>query len=334
MSISIEDELKKLDSALELDLAALNSGKICCAESSPTKEQNVIYPGADEIISNQSKKLKIFFNGHILRGGVKYDKNSYIDEKADISYIINGKDLEVKNLCDESRFSIAGFNSGDFGINLAGSGKEIALVVSSCDKMSGYIEALKEISYFLAEHIFDNNAFAKISLINYYGDEAKDCGTFYAEDVESFAEVIEKFAATKHNERLISYALINAMKNFTRYNNLQKEVYLIGDGNIDQRVTDKLLSLLKTLNRNTSRGENEEINKVKIHSFSLGGDFKFLKDIANFTNGSYHRIYEPYGFQKELLTLSNNGVFNRDELNNEIFSIKTNKISDGKEKYL
>ena len=323
--MDIESEIKKIDSALSVDLKALSEGKICGVKAS-SKSAGLYYPKNGELIVEQDK-AGIYFNGRMLRGGVlSSDKKSYIDAKGDIFYEFEGRILSASSLCEKFSFGISDFKNCDFGINLANSGKEVALIFSSCVNMGDYTLAFLEIAKDFMGNLLKNNGFLKLSLINFYGDEAKDCGTFY--DVESFVKEVQKIKKTSYKDRLLSYALINALKNFTKDNNLAKEIYLLSDGESAQRVNDKLLSLLNTLNKNLIKGESGEKNKVKVHSCSIGGNYKFLKNISLESGGEYALIATPYEFQKQLLTLSNNGFFDKRQLDNKIHSAKAQKIHD------
>ena len=281
-----------------------------------------------------SKSRAITFGGNILRGGIfDNSQNLYLSADRHISYaLLEPNTLEIKAICEKQGFKINNFSNGDFGVRLSKNPtKEVAIAINLNHSTRKYTDALKDIAPFVAKHILGDTheQYAKISLITFSYVRVLNLGTFY--DVQDFADVLFSTKGTDSATKMVNVALIEAMKNFTKDNGLKKEVYLITDGGPDDdHKAEKMLSMTKNLNANiTKNTATNTDNRVKIHTFALGKNLPFLKELARITGGSYNEVDNTYDFKKQILTLSNDGKpFDRSELGNEIRPSKNHKIYD------
>lgn len=331
---------------MQKELHALIYGADCSggAQITPrsTSPKNTINASNQSIIDTtkytDTKSRAIAFNGTILNGGIFDDKQKlYMSADRQISYALtsgtldNGT-LEIKAICEKQGFVITNFHNGDFGVRLSKNPtKEVAIVINVNHSTRSYTDALKDIAPFVAKHILGDphKQYAKISLITFSYVRVLDLGTFY--NAEDFANAINSAKGTDSATKMVNVALIEAMRNFTKDNGLKKEVYLITDGGPDdEHKAEKMLVLTKNLNQNIVKNTQENAdNRVKIHTFALGVNSPFLKDLAKITGGSYNEVGNTYDFKKQILTLSNDGKpFDMRELSNEIRPSKNHKIYD------
>lgn len=332
-------------SYMDKALRALIFGLDCADKSHATQQtlpKNAITTSDKSIIDStaytDAKSRAIAFSGNILRGGI-FDKsqNLYLSADRQTSYALtsgtldNGT-LEIKAIYEKQSFTITNFNNGDFGVWLSDNPtKEVAIALNVNTSMSGYIEAFKTIAPFVAKHILGDShkQYAKISLITFSYVKVLNLGTFY--NAQEFASAINATKGTDSATKMVNVALIESMRNFTKDNGLKKEVYLITNGApSDMKRAQEMLIFTQNLNANITKNTKIGIdNRVKIHTFALGKDLPFLKDLAQITGGTYHSISNAYDFKKQLLELSNNGKpFDMRELDNEIRTIKNHKIYD------
>lgn len=281
-----------------------------------------------------SKSRTIAFGNNILRGGIfDNSQNLYMSADRKISYnLAESNTLEIKAICEKQSFKISNFSNGDFGLNLSKNPtKEVAIAINLNHSTRSYTDALKDIAPFVAKHILGDThkQYAKISLITFSYVKVLDLGTFY--DAQDFTDALLSAKGTDSATKMVNVALVEAMKNFTKDNGLKKEVYLITDGGPDDsHKAEKMLSMTKNLNANiTKNTASNADNRVKIHTFALGADLPFLKDLAKITGGTYNEANNSYDFKKQILSLSNDGKpFDMRELNNEIRPSKNHKIYD------
>lgn len=285
-----------------------------------------------------AKSRAIAFGGNILRGGIfDNSQNLYLSPDRRVSYALtNGtldnSTLEIKAICEKQSFVITNFSNGDFGVRLSKNPtKEVAIAINLNHSTRSYTDALKDIAPFVAKHILGDTheQYAKISLITFSYVRVLNLGTFY--DAQDFANALSSAKGTDSATKMVNVALIEAMRNFTKDNGLKKEVYLITDGGPDDsHKAEKMLSMTKNLNANiTKNTATNADNRVKIHTFALGTDLPFLKELAKITGGSYNEVGNTYDFKKQILTLSNDGKpFDKSELGNEIRPSKNHKIYD------
>ena len=337
----IDDD--KIDEAyIDKELHALIYGADCndSAQITPrsTSPKSTINANNNSTIDSakytDAKSRSIAFGGNVLYGGI-FDttQNLYMSADRKISYnLIESNTLEIKAICEKKGFVITNFRNGDFGLNLSKNPtKEVAIALNVNTSMRGYIEAFKEIAPFVAKHILGDREkqFAKISLIIFTEHTIQTLGTFY--NAQDFADKFAMIKGKNSHTKMINVALIEAMRNFTKDNELKKEVYLITDGKPDDMSrSEKMLTLTKNLNANiTKNTATNADNRVKIHTFALGADLPFLKDLAKITGGTYNEANNSYDFKKQILTLSNDRKpFDKSELSNEIRPSKNHKIYD------
>lgn len=337
----IDDD--KIDEAyIDKELHALIYGADCndSAQITPrsTSPKSTINANDNSTIDSSkytdAKSRSIAFGGNVLYGGIfDNSQNLYLSADRKISYnLIESNTLEIKAICEKKGFVITNFRNGDFGLNLSKNPtKEVAIALNVNTSMKGYIEAFKEIAPFVAKHILGDREkqFAKISLVIFTEHTIQTLGTFY--NAKDFADSFMAIKGKNSPTKMINVALIEAMRNFTKDNGLKKEVYLITDGKPDDMSrSEKMLTLTKNLNANiTKNTATNADNRVKIHTFALGADLPFLKNLAKITGGSYHEANNSYDFKKQILTLSNDGKpFDKSELGNEIRPSKNHKIYD------
>ena len=296
---------------------------------------NIINLSANAMLDSKKQDLNknLVFQGQLLRGGL-FDKqeNAFISDDRRFSYTLENTTLQVNAICEKQSFKIINFTNKDFGITLSNNpGKELALVINTNHSMDKYLFALKEIAPFLAKHIFKDKKYNKVSIITFTYLDIDDLGTFYNES--DFIKALSKINGSKSQTRMLNLALIRSMSNFTKDNELKKEIYLFSDATpSDMQNTQKVLKLVKNLNENTSANAKPNINNfVKINTFALKPNLDYLKQIAKATNGTYNEANNVYNFKKQLLSLSNDGKpFDMRELDNQIRPSKTNKIYDDK----
>lgn len=281
-----------------------------------------------------AKSRTIAFGSNILRGGIfDNSQNLYLSPDRRVSYaLLEPNTLEIKAVCEKQGFKISNFSNGDFGVRLSKNPtKEVAIAINLNHSTRSYTDALKDIAPFVAKHILGDTheQYAKISLITFSYVRVLNLGTFY--DAQDFANALSSAKGTDSATKMVNVALIEAMRNFTKDNGLKKEVYLITDGGPDDsHKAEKMLSMTKNLNANiTKNTATNADNRVKIHTFALGTDLPFLKELAKITGGSYNEVGNTYDFKKQILTLSNDGKpFDKSELGNEIRPSKNHKIYD------
>lgn len=336
LTSSCENKLPKVDQQLiDSMLYELIYG-VSCSQTMPlfTVSSNEIWVKSGETLNATKQRGKIRFVGRILQGGIWSDeKKLYMCPSKHFSYILEGCILTVNALCEKQSFYITDFDKdrADFGIKLTHkAGKEIALVVNLANSMRDYLFALREIAIYLGSHLFkDSNTYTKVSLVGFSYYTADDYGTFTS--AQSLAKALQALKINNVRTQMINYALILAMSNFTKDNTLSKELYLITDGEaVDMRNSEYMLELTKNLNKNIIKDHPEKKeNWVKIHTFALGGDYDYLKNLAIQSNGQYHDPKSILEFKKQILVLSNDGkMVDPKEIGNEIRPNKTHKIYD------
>jgi len=324
---------KLIDSMLN----ALINGASCSEAMTLSRySANEIWAKNGDKINAQKDKGSIRFEGRLLKGGIWNEKTqNFIDASRHFTYALKNNTLEVSSVCQKQSFSIINYDKDkeSFGIKLGFNPlKEVAVVINVASSMRDYVLALKEIALYLADHLLkseDVKNYGLISLVSFAYYQANYLGTF--NKAQDFADAVNKLTLMNAPTMMVNYALIEAMKHFTKDNGLKKEIYLISDGNpVDMRNSSYMLSLTQNLNRNIVKNSGGcEDNCVKIHSFALGKDLDYIKNLAQETKGKAFEISSVLDFKKSVLVLSNDGkAINPKEIGNEIIPSKTHKIYD------
>ena len=283
----------------------------------------------------------IIFNNNVLVGGIFDDKqNLYKSPDREIIYTLSGDTLEIKDIPQNTRFTITHFSDGDFNIYLSKNPtKEVAIVLNINKTMSNYLNALKDIAPFVGNHILGDRQkqFAKISLVTFTYIRLHDWGTFY--ETQDFVDALNGVGANSidSSDNMVNLALIMGMRNFTNVNGLKKEVFLITNGaSDDPHNLDRMLSAAKGLKAQPTSEDKD--NLLKIHIFAIKPfnsrkstdvNIALLESIANATGGTYNEIENVVELKEKVLLFSNDGkAFDKKEIGNEIRIIKTQKIED------
>ena len=284
--------------------------------------------------------IKIIFDNNVLMGGIFDTEGVYKSPDREIVYTLNGQTLTIKNIAQNTQFTIINFSQGDFNIYLSKNPtKEVAIVLNINKSMSAYINALKDIAPFVGNHILGDREkqFAKISLTTFTYIRVNDLGTFY--EADEFADAVNGISTNRifSSDNMVNLALIMGMRNFTNANGLKKEVFLITNGaSDDPQNLERVLFTAKNLKANlTSTDKN---NLLKIHIFAIkpfnsrksaDENVALLKNIANATGGTYNEIENVVELKEKVLLFSNDGKeFDRKEIGNEIRIIETQKLDD------
>ena len=279
----------------------------------------------------------IIFDNNVLWGGIFDDKQGiYKSPDREISYTLAGETLTIKDIAQNTQFTITHFSQGDFNIYLSKNPtKEVAIVLNTNKSMSPYINALKEIAPFVGNHILGEREkqFAKISLETFTYIRLSDLGTFY--DAEDFSEAINGVSVNRlaSSDNMVNLGLIMGMRNFTNANGLKKEVFLITNGaSDDPQNLERVLFSAKNLKTQLT-GEATKIHIFAIKPFnsrkSTDENIRLLKNLADETGGTYNEIENPVELKEKVLLFSNDGkAFDKKEIGNEIRIIETQKIDD------
>ena len=283
----------------------------------------------------------IIFDNTVLMGGIFDDKQGiYKSPDREILYTLTGETLTIKDIAQNTQFTIKHFSQGDFNIYLSKNPtKEVAIVLNTNTSMSAYINALKDIAPFVGNHILGEREkqFAKISLVTFTYVRLSDLGTFY--DAEEFADAVNNVNANrvKSFDNIVNTALIMAMRNFTNANGLKKEVFLITNGaSDDPHNLEKALFTAKNLKAQLNSSDKD--NLLKIHIFAIkpfnshkstDENIRLLKNLADETGGTYNEIENVVELKEKVLLFSNDGkAFDKKEIGNEIRIIETQKLDD------
>lgn len=280
----------------------------------------------------------IIFDNTVLVGGI-FDEaqNLYKSPDREISYTLTGETLTIKDIAQNTQFTIKHFTQGDFNIYLSKNPtKEVAIVLNTNTSMSAYIKVLKDIAPFVGNHILGerDKQFAKLSLVTFTYVRLSDLGAFY--EAEDFADAVNNVNANrvKSFDNIVNTALIMAMRNFTNANGLKKEVFLITNGAADDpHNLEKALFTAKNLKAQLT-GEATKIHIFAIKPFnshkSTDENIRLLKNLADETGGTYNEIdNNPVELKEKVLLFSNDGkAFDKKEIGNEIRIIETQKIDD------
>lgn len=283
----------------------------------------------------------IIFDNNVLMGGI-FDEaqNLYKSPDREILYTLTGETLTIKDIAQNTQFTIKHFSQGDFNIYLSNNPtKEVAIVLNTNKSMSAYIEALKGIAPFVGNHILGEREkqFAKISLVTFTYIRLSDLGTFY--DAEDFSEAINGVSVNRlaSSDNMVNLGLIMGMRNFSNANGLKKEVFLITNGaSDDPQNLERVLFTAKNLKAKLTGGNKD--NLLKIHIFAIkpfnsrksaSENIRLLKNLANATGGTYNEIENPVELKEKVLLFSNDGkAFDKKEIGNEIRIIETQKLDD------
>ncbi|WP_158654952.1 vWA domain-containing protein [Helicobacter muridarum] len=286
-------------------------------------------------IKNIPDKIRyIRFAGKILSGGISNGNSTYTSPSRDFSYTLNGTDLEITSICDKQHLTLNNYNKEEEPYNLKlrpKPAKEVAIVINVANSMRDYVFAFKEIAPFVAKHILEENKgnYSKITLVTFSDYEVKDYDDMFS--TNEFIDNVKKLKVTDSQTKFINYALIEAMRHFTKDNGLKKEIYLITDGNpSDMRSAEKMLYLTKNLNRNIVQNSGgSKKNWVTIHTIALNKDLNVLKELTLATGGNFYEPNGFYQFKEMILKLSNDGKdVSPKEIGNEIVPSKTHQIYD------
>lgn len=283
----------------------------------------------------------IIFDNNVLMGGIFDEAQSvYKSPDREILYTLTGETLTIKDIAQNTQFTIKHFSQGDFNIYLSNNPtKEVAIVLNTNKSMSAYIEALKGIAPFVGNHILGEREkqFAKISLVTFTYIRLSDLGTFY--DAEDFSNAINGVSVNRlaSSDNMVNLGLIMGMRNFTNANGLKKEVFLITNGaSDDPQNLERVLFTAKNLKAKLTGGNKD--NLLKIHIFAIkpfnsrksaSENIRLLKNLANATGGTYNEIENPVELKEKVLLFSNDGkAFDKKEIGNEIRIIETQKLDD------
>lgn len=337
---SVTEQLPEINQELiDTFLCDLIQGQTCTSSSPQTVIEHVpgiIFANDQDTIQAEGKSGPVVFDGMVLRGGCQSGENQYISDDGKLSYRLEGDVLTVTGICTRHKLTISGFSAEkrSLGIKLCtGFGREVAVVVNTVKSMWDYVVAFKDIAASVAKYILrpdsDPPFYGKVTLISTRYLWTQSCGTFY--QPEKFCAAAQELNVIDTETRMIFYALINAMKHFTKDNGLTKEVILITDGlPSDKSQTETMLALTKNLNQNIAR--NSQGCKeycVRIHTFALADGLDYLRDLSEATEGVFHRPASIREFKNQLLCLCNGGQdVSPEDLDNEIHCSKTHKMYD------
>ena len=286
--------------------------------------------------------VSIIFDSEVLYGGI-YDENTNLYKSPDrrISFEIKEKDtLEIREIYKQLSFTIKNFSDGDFNIYLSKNPtKEVAIVLNINQSMLLYIDALRDIAPFIAKHILGDREkqFAKITLVTFSHLDVDDLGTFY--DSQDFLNITNRLKYNaKSMDNMVNLSLIRAMQNFTKFNGLAKEIYLITNGAPDDPQNDNTMLFFAT----SLAKSPKDMSPVKIHIFlplpfqsrqSEQENIRLLTKIAESTGGSFNMTNSIEEFKDKVLTTSNDGKpVDRHEIDNQIRIIEGIKVFDPESK--
>ncbi len=280
--------------------------------------------------------VSIIFDNEILRGGIFESQNTYRSDNRRFLFVLESGTLTITEIFKKMSFTIKNFSDGDFNIYLSKNPtKEVAIVLNINQSMLLYIATLKDIAPFIAKHILGDREkqFAKITLVTFSHLNVDDWGTFY--DTQDFINTINnlKYDA-KSMDNMVNLSLIKAMRNFTKFNGLSKEIYLITNGAPDDpQNEERMFFFAKSLQKST-----KDMSSVKIHIFSPmpfqsrqseQENIRLLTKIAESTGGSFNMTNSIEEFKEKVLITSNDGKpVDKQELDNQIRAIETIEIYD------
>ncbi len=337
---NITQQLPEINQELiDTYLCDLIQGQTCSSsfpQSLIDRVPGIIFAKDQDIIEAAGKTGPVVFDGEVLRGGCQIGENQYISDNGKLRYSLKDEVLTVTGTCTRHQLTITGFKVAEQGLGIrlcTEFGREVAIVVNTEQSMWDYVVAFKGIAANVAKYLLksDSNScfYGKVTLVSTRYLWTQSHGTFY--QPEPFAKAAGELDVIDTDTRMIFYALISAMKHFTKDNGLKKEIILITDGlPSDKGKADTMLALTKNLNRNIARNSQDcKDYCVKIHTFALADGLDYLKDLAEATEGSFHRPASVLDFKKQLLKVCNEGedAFPGD-LDNEIHYSKVNKMHD------
>lgn len=290
----------------------------------------------DKDIVDGSRSGRLIFEGRILYGGILEGDGVYMSDDRNFRYQLENSSLTVTSVCTQQSITVTNFNQAgkSLGINLSDKPeREVAIVLNLAQSMSEYVVAFKDIAPYIAAHILKPTqvpaVYAKLTLVTFTSLSRDDRGTFYS--VADFVQVANSLKVMNSQTRMMNYALINGMANFTKDNKLGKEVILIADGiPNDPQGMEKMLQLTQNLNQNITRNSGGcKDNCVKIHTIALAPNLEFLQKLASVTGGQFYHASNVFDFKKQLLTLSADGKpFDMRELDNVIRPSEIHKLWD------
>lgn len=283
-----------------------------------------------------SRSGRIMFEGQVLRGGIREGDGQYLSDDRSFRYQLGEGSLTVTSVCTQQSITVTNFSreSQSLGINLSDKPeREVAIVLNLAKSMGEYVVAFKDIAPYVAAHILKPTLappiYAKVTLVTFTSLSKDDRGTFYK--VDDFVRAVNGLKVLDSQTRMMNYALINGMANFTKDNKLRKEVILIADGLPDDpQNMERMLQLTQNLNQNIARNSGGcKDNCVKIHTIALAPDLEFLQKLAAVTEGQFFHAGNVFDFKKQLLSLCAGGKpFDMRELDNVIRPSKNHKMWD------
>lgn len=284
--------------------------------------------------------ISIIFDNETLRGGIFETQNTYRSDNRRFSFVFESGTLTITEIFKKISFTIKNFSDGDFNIFLSKNPtKEVAIVLNINQSMLLYIDALRDIAPFIAKHILGDREmqFAKITLVSFSHLNVDDLGTFYG--TQDFLNTTNRLKYdAKSLDNMVNLSLIKAMRNFTKFNGLAKEIYLITNGAPDDPQNyNTMLFFATSLQKSTS-----DSNPVKIHIFSPmpfqsrqseQENIALLTKIAESTGGSFNMTNSIDEFKDKVLTTTNDGKpVDRHEIDNQIRIIESIKVFDPESK--
>lgn len=300
-----------------------------------TPSSGLIYVRDKDTVDG-SRSGRIMFEGQVLRGGIREGDGLYLSDDRSFRYQLGDGSLTVTSVCTQQSITVTNFSreSQRLGINLSDKPeREVAIVLNLAKSMGEYVVAFKDIAPYVAANILKPTAvppvYAKLTLVTFTSLSRDDRGTFYS--VDDFVQVVNGLTVLDSQTRMMNYALINGMANFTKDNKLRKEVILIADGLPDDpQNMEKMLQLTQNLNQNITRNSGGcKDNCVKIHTIALAPNLTFLQRLAAVTEGQFFHAGNAFDFKKQLLSLSSDGKpFDMRELDNVIRPSKSHKMWD------
>ena len=320
-------------------LKDLMQGQTC----GPQSQQIVIQPSPQAIQARDGDTIDagertgfVVLDGERLRGGCLSTDGTYISDNGKFQYTLQEQSLQVQAVCTGHAITITNFSQEQQGLGIKlcpEMGKEVSIVINSAASAQDFVAAFKRIARNVARHILkpeDKPRFyGKITLVSTSYLWTESLGTFY--DEEEFTGAANQISTKNTETRMLFYALLTAMRHFTKNNRLKKEIYLITDGlPSDTKQQEAVLSLTQTINRNITRDDAGCTDYcVRIHTFALAQGLGYLKELAQTTGGTFHETTDVLEFKRQLLTLSNDGnPVHPGEMNNEIHYSKANKLWD------
>lgn len=297
--------------------------------------QGLIYVRDKDTVDG-SRSGRIMFEGQVLRGGIREGDGQYLSDDRSFRYQLGEGSLTVTSVCTQQSITVTNFSreSQSLGINLSDKPeREVAIVLNLAKSMGEYVVAFKDIAPYVAAHILKPTLappiYAKLTLVTFTSLSKDDRGTFYK--VDDFVRAVNGLKVLDSQTRMMNYALINGMANFTKDNKLRKEVILIADGLPDDpQNMERMLQLTQNLNQNIARNSGGcKDNCVKIHTIALAPDLEFLQKLAAVTEGQFFHAGNVFDFKKQLLSLCAGGKpFDMRELDNVIRPSKNHKMWD------